>query len=50
MAWSSGGVELNLRDCFEPHQVDCEGFLSLPAGVRELATLVKHVAWRIPIL
>jgi hypothetical protein len=32
MAWSSGGVELNLRDYFEPHQVDCEGFLSLSRG------------------
>jgi hypothetical protein len=32
MAWSSGGVELDLGDCFEPHQVECEGFLSLPRG------------------
>jgi hypothetical protein len=32
MAWSSGGVELNLGDYFKPHQVDCEGFLSLPRG------------------
>jgi hypothetical protein len=31
-AWSSGGVEFDLGDCFEPHQVNCEGFLSLPRG------------------
>jgi len=40
MAWSSGGVELVIRDCFEPHQVICEGFLSLPRGRSQLATLV----------
>jgi hypothetical protein len=32
MAWSSGGVELDLGDCFEPHQVDCERFLSFSRG------------------
>jgi len=40
MAWSNGGVELVIEDCFEPHQVICEGFLSLPHGRSQLATLV----------
>jgi len=40
MAWSSGGVELMIGDCFEPHQVICEGFLSLFHGRSQLATLV----------
>jgi hypothetical protein len=50
MAWSSGGVELVIGDCFEPHQAIMMGSLAFPAGVSELATLVKLVAWRIPIL
>jgi hypothetical protein len=50
MAWSSGGVELMIGDCFEPHQVIVRGSLAFPAGVHELATLVELVAWRIPIL
>ena len=29
-----------IGDCFEPHQVICEGFLSLPRGRSQLATLV----------
>ena len=40
MAWSSGGVELKLvivRGHTEDH---CEGFLSLPRGILQLATLV----------
>ena len=37
---SSGGVELVIGDCSEPHQVTCEGFLSLPRGRSQLATLV----------
>jgi len=40
MARSSGGVELVIGDCFEPHQVICEGLLSLPRGRSQLATLV----------
>jgi hypothetical protein len=40
MIWSSGGVELILGDYFEPHQWICEGFLSLPRGRSQLATLV----------
>jgi len=30
-----------IGDCFEPHQVFCEGFLSLPRGRSQLATLVE---------
>jgi hypothetical protein len=40
MIWSSGGVELVIGDCFEPHRWICEGFLSLPRGRSQLATLV----------
>jgi hypothetical protein len=40
MIWSSGGVELMIGDCFEPHRWICEGFLSLPHGRSQLATLV----------
>ena len=29
-----------IGDCLEPHQVICEGFLSLPRGRSQLATLV----------
>jgi hypothetical protein len=38
--WSSGGVEFVIGDCFEPHRLICERFLSLPHGRTQLATLV----------
>jgi len=40
MTWCKGGVELVIGDCFEPHQVICEGFLSLSHGRSQLAALV----------
>jgi len=33
-----------IGDCFEPHQVICEGFLSLSRGRSQLATLVSGCA------
>jgi hypothetical protein len=50
MTWSSGGVKLVIGDYFEPHQVIVRGSKAFPMGVRELATLVELVAWRVPIL
>jgi len=40
MTWSNGGLELVIRDYFEPHQVIYEGFLSLLRGRSQFATLV----------
>jgi hypothetical protein len=40
MVWSNGGIELMIGDYFEPHRWICEGFLSLPRGKSQLATLV----------
>jgi hypothetical protein len=36
-------IELAIGDLFEPSPSDCEGFLILSAGVRELDTLVELV-------